>query len=112
MTDISNEDAPTETEIMNGATDTDSKVKPINSPDHTPVRLSGAEKVKRHRERRRRGIVAVVPVEIAEALLPALAAGAQTTIEALRSDRKLLASVARRALKYVAKRFVELDRLP
>jgi hypothetical protein len=77
-----------------------------------PIRLSGAEKVRRHRERQRRGIVATVPVEVHENCLEMLAAGGQTTVEALRSDRQLLAATAARALKHLGRYFAETGGLP
>ena len=81
------------------------------SPAARP-RLTNAEKVARHRQRRARGIVAVVPVEIAEEVLPMLAAGGRTTVEALRADRHLLAGVAARALKHLARCFEATGGLP
>lgn len=99
MSDMATEKAP-DGNSANGST-------PAARP-----RLSNREKVAKYRARKHRGIVGVVLVEVHENCLEMLAAGAETSVEALRSDRQLLASVARRALKYLARRFAELGKLP
>ena len=82
------------------------------SPPGERPRLSKAEKVRKFRERRERGVVAVVPVEVHENCLEMLASGGQTTVEALKADRRLLASVAARALRHLGRYFAETGTLP
>jgi len=95
-------DTLTNRQVRNDATST---------PGARP-RLTNAQKVAKHRERKARGVVAVVPVEIAETVLPMLAAGAQLDVQALREDRQLLATTAARALKHLSRFFTEHGHLP
>jgi hypothetical protein len=82
-----------------------------SAPGERP-RLSNAEKVRKFRERKARGVVATVPVEIDERTLRMLAFGSQIDAEMLRVDRRLLAATASRVLRHLAKYYAETGSLP
>jgi hypothetical protein len=80
------------------ASDTQANTGQAAEPQTNGTARGAAAKVRRYRERKKAGIVAV-SVEIKPELLEFVAWGTRTSVEALRSDRTLLAKAIQRAVK-------------
>src|SRR5262245_17410165 len=82
----------------------------LNEAPHLGCRSSSLERTRRFRQRRRAGIL-VVSVEITPEMLEYLARGTSTSVEILTSDRSLLSSAVRRALKHGCNRLQKTGHL-